>query len=160
MVDRSMKGGRLWGLTGLVTVIASGWLYSSTTQWPGVAVVLPVVGTGLMIAGGTLRESREMGRFINSAPIQWVGKISYSLYLVHWPIFAIATQYALKPLTLLNRFELIGVSFILAAVVFYVVENPVRKSMWLLRRKGATLMFGAILIGLSLALITWHLSHF
>jgi peptidoglycan/LPS O-acetylase OafA/YrhL len=160
MANRSINGGRVLSLAGVAMVTASAWFYSSSTQWPGVAVVLPVAGAALMIAGGTLRGSKEAGRIINSAPVQWVGNISYSLYLVHWPVIAIATQYALKPLSLKNRLELLGLSFIMASLLFYVVENPIRKSKWLLRRKGVTLIFGATLIGLSLALITWHLSHF
>jgi len=145
---------------GLLTVLFCTWLYSSATLCPGTAVIIPVVASGMIIAGGSLRGPDSFGRLVNFAPVQWVGNISYSLYLVHWPVIAIATQYAIAPLPLRSEIELVAISIALAAVLYYALENPVRRSKWLASRRLVTFVFGVTLIGLPLAAIYWHLSHF
>jgi peptidoglycan/LPS O-acetylase OafA/YrhL len=145
---------------GFVAVLLCTWFYSSTTSWPGSAVIVPVVATGMIIAGGSLRGADRMGRFVRFAPIQWLGNISYSLYLVHWPVIAIATQYAISPLPLHSEIELIALSIALSALLYYAIENPIRRSQWLAKRRLITFVFGAALIGLSFAAIYWHLSHY
>jgi peptidoglycan/LPS O-acetylase OafA/YrhL len=144
---------------GVVAVLLCTWFYSSATLWPGTAVIVPVVATGMIIAGGSLRGPDSFGRYIKFAPIQWMGNISYSLYLVHWPVMAIAMQYAISPLPLRSEIELVALSIVLSAVLYYTIENPIRKSTWLVYRRLVTFAFGAVLIGLSFATIYWHLSH-
>ena len=69
---------------------------SPQTPWPGSATIVPVFATGLVILGGTLRESSGFGVVTNFLPVQWVGNISYSLYLVHWPVLVIAMEYSVN----------------------------------------------------------------
>jgi peptidoglycan/LPS O-acetylase OafA/YrhL len=157
---RAPRLGFVLASVGLLAVLLCTWFYSSATLWPGTAVVIPVVASGMIIAGGSLRGPGSFGRLVNFAPVQWVGNISYSLYLVHWPVIAIATQYAVAPLPLRSEIELVAISIALAAILYYAMENPVRKSKWLAGRRLATFVFGAALIGLSFAAIYWHLSHY
>jgi|ERR1700722_1180585 peptidoglycan/LPS O-acetylase OafA/YrhL len=145
---------------GLVAVLLSTWFYSSSTSWPGTAVITPVVGTGMMIAGGSLRGTENFGRLAKFAPIQWVGNISYSLYLVHWPVLVIAAQYAISPLPLHSEVELVALAVVLSAALYYAIENPVRRSRWLAKHRLVTFIFGAALIGLSFGAIYWHLNHY
>jgi peptidoglycan/LPS O-acetylase OafA/YrhL len=145
---------------GVVTVLCCTWFYSSATLWPGTAVIIPVVATGAVIAGGSLRGPSGFGRFVKFPAVQWLGNISYSLYLVHWPIIAIATQYSISPLPLQSEIELVVLSVVLAAVLYYLIENPIRSSRFLAGRRVMTFAFGALLIGLSFAVFYWHLSHY
>jgi peptidoglycan/LPS O-acetylase OafA/YrhL len=156
---RSPRWGLILSLVGLGVVLLCTWIDTSTTSWPGTAVIAPVVATGAIIAGGSLRGPEVIGRLVGFAPIQWVGNISYSLYLVHWPVIAIATQYAIGRLPLHSEISLVGLSILLSAVLYYVVENPIRKSKWLARRRPITFVLGVVLIGLSFSAIYWHLSH-
>ena len=157
---RAPRVGLVLASLGLAAVLLCASFYSSTTLWPGAAVIVPVVASGAIIAGGSLRGPDSFGRAMRFAPIQWVGDISYSLYLVHWPVITIATQYALAPLPLHRELELVALSVALAAVLYYAVENPIRRSTWLAKRRLLTFAFGAVLIGLSFATIYWHLSHY
>jgi peptidoglycan/LPS O-acetylase OafA/YrhL len=157
---RSSRWGLVLASSGLVVILLCTWFYSSSTLWPGAAVILPVAATGMIIAGGSLRGAERAGRLIRFAPIQWLGNISYSLYLVHWPIIAIATQYAIAPLPLHSEIELVALSVALAAALYYAIENPIRRSRWLAKRRLVTFIFGAVLIGLSFAAIYWHLNHY
>jgi peptidoglycan/LPS O-acetylase OafA/YrhL len=156
---RAPRIGLVLASVGAVTVLLCTWFYSSTTLWPGTAIIAPVLATGALIAGGSLRGPDSFGGFVRFAPIQWMGNISYSLYLVHWPIIAIATQYAISPLPRYSEVELVSLSIALAALLYYTIENPIRKSKWLANRRLVTFVFGATLVGFSFAEIYWQLSH-
>lgn len=157
---RTPRAGLVLQGVGVATVLLCTWFDSSTTLWPGSAVVAPVLASGAIIAGGSLRGPDNFGRFVRFAPLQWLGNISYSLYLVHWPVLAIATQYALSPLPLNSEIELVALSIALSAVLYYAIENPIRRSTWLVSHRLVTSFFGAALIGCSFGAIYWHLSHF
>jgi peptidoglycan/LPS O-acetylase OafA/YrhL len=157
---RSPRLGAVLAPVGVIGILLCTWFYTSATLWPGVAVVAPVVATGMIIAGGSLRGPDAFGAIARFAPVQWVGNISYSLYLVHWPVIAIATQYSLSPLPLHSELELVAVSVALSALLYYTIENPIRRSRWLANRRLITFAFGAVLVGLSFAAIYWHLSHY
>jgi peptidoglycan/LPS O-acetylase OafA/YrhL len=141
---------------GLAGIALATWLVSATTKWPGSMVALPVLSTGLVIAGGTLRHGAQRPSWSSWAPLQWVGNISYSLYLVHWPVLTIATQYSLTPLPLHSELLLVLVSLALAAALHYAVENPFRRARFLLTQRWVTLAVGVAMIALSYGVIIWH----
>ena len=157
---RAPRLGLIAASVGLTMVVLCTWFYSTSTLWPGAAAEVPVLGTGLIIAGGSLRGTEKAGRLLKFAPVQWLGDVSYSLYLVHWPIIAIATQYASRALPLSSRLELVLVSVALAAALYYAIENPIRRSQLLARRHLMTFALGGTLIGLCYIAIFWHLSHY
>ena len=53
-------------------------------------MALPVLGAAAMIAGGTAAPALGVEALLRWAPFQWLGAISYSLYLWHWPVLIIA----------------------------------------------------------------------
>lgn len=76
---------RVASLAGLALIGASLLLFSSRTAFPGLAALMPCLGTALVIHAGMQAESAG-GRLISWPPLQSVGDVSYSLYLWHWPI--------------------------------------------------------------------------
>jgi peptidoglycan/LPS O-acetylase OafA/YrhL len=152
--------GLLMQVIGVCAIVACTWIYTSATVWPGTAVIAPVVATGVVIAGGSLRGPDKFGFFARLPLLQWTGDCSYSLYLVHWPVIAIATQYVTSPLPLLSEIGLVAISIGLAAVLHYVVENPVRNWKWLARQRIVTFAMGVVLIGLTYGVIYWHLFNY
>ena len=157
---RAPRFGFVMASVGALVVLLCTWFYTSATLWPGSAVIIPVAATGAIIAGGSLRGADRFGRMVKFPPLQWMGNISYALYLVHWPVIAIATQYSIMPLPLRAEFELVAIALALSALLYYSIENPIRKSQWLAKRRVATFALGTVLIGLSFATIFWHLSHY
>jgi peptidoglycan/LPS O-acetylase OafA/YrhL len=71
--------------SGLAMILAAGLFYSPKTPFPGLAALLPCLGTALIVAAGT-RSTTVVGRLLSTKPMVGLGLISYSLYLWHWPI--------------------------------------------------------------------------
>jgi peptidoglycan/LPS O-acetylase OafA/YrhL len=77
-------------LMGLGVLLASAVLYNAATPFPGLAALAPALGTALVIAGGTPGYRTWPGRLMSVPPFQFIGGISYSLYLWHWPLIVLA----------------------------------------------------------------------
>ena len=60
--------------------------YYSAMPFPGTAALLPVIGTVLVLLGGTSEKRFSPAEFYRLTPVQWLGGVSYSLYLWHWPL--------------------------------------------------------------------------
>lgn len=104
----------------LVAVIAQPWL----GHFPGLPAFLPVVGAALVL----LQPAQGItGKCLGSRPMVWVGKMSYSLYLWHWPVLALLRYYTGQQV-LDMAFSLMFITFtlLLATVSFYWVEAPFR----------------------------------
>lgn len=89
---RSAGGALACGVTGLVAIALTVQLYSAETVFPGVAAVVPVVATMLLIQAGSM-GSNPVSSLLSTPTAVYVGTVSYSWYLWHWPfiIFAIAS---------------------------------------------------------------------
>ncbi|MNJ34176.1 O-acetyltransferase OatA [compost metagenome] len=111
-------------LIGLVLVIAPIFIYDSEkTLFPGLAALIPVIGAALMILGG---DSASTAGLCRSWPATKIGEISYSLYLVHWPIFVFASYILMQDLSPGETAVLICATFVTAITLFHLVERPLR----------------------------------
>ena len=75
----------LASISGLLLILVPALYYDATTHFPGLAALPPCIGTALVIAAGETGKSL-VGRLLSWRPIVFIGLISYSLYLWHWPI--------------------------------------------------------------------------
>jgi peptidoglycan/LPS O-acetylase OafA/YrhL len=136
------------GLVGIGVAVAH---YTLFTTYPGWESSLPVVSTALVIAGGCSAPRFGVEALLRQAPFKWLGRWSYSLYLWHWPLLTVATQHWGK-ISTTTDFVLVGVAIALAALSYFAIENPIRRSRWLSRTRWgsvASLGLGAALIGAS-----------
>jgi peptidoglycan/LPS O-acetylase OafA/YrhL len=142
--ERAWKLPSALSLAGLAGILLAVFLYSKTTRFPGVAALLPVLGTGLVIAAGAQRREGLAYRLLASRPMTLTGELSYSWYLWHWPLLAIARALDLGAHKLPRDLALVGVAFVLAYVSTRYFENPIRKKqVALLRSRAGALMAGA-----------------
>jgi hypothetical protein len=86
--------------------------------------------------------------------VVFVGTLSYSLYLVHWPPMAFANYLSIAPMGSATRVGLVVASFMLAVVSWWLVETPFRHRQWI-RSRGA--VFGLAGGALAFVLVAGHL---
>ncbi len=115
------------GWAGLAAIALSGVLLNQNTPFPGTAALLPTLGAGLVIAAGFQPSGLGAGRLLGMAAPRFVGRISYSLYLWHWPLLIIPAAAAGVIPVLPIRLGLLGVAFVLAAVSQRCIEEPIRR---------------------------------
>lgn len=85
---------------------------------------MPVIGSMLIILSG---DKTIIGHVLASRPASYIGEISYSLYLVHWPVVVFAQYIMVKEFSGLAGLLLVAVSFILAIPMHRFIEKPLRK---------------------------------
>jgi len=148
-IPTAIAGAMTWiGLGGIITASV---VFTSATPYPGWAVALPVIGTGLVIAGGTARPSWGAERALGIRPVQYIGLISYSLYLWHWPILVIAAEHeGAGSLPFVQNIPWVILSVVLAVATYRLLENPIRHSRFFSARLPLTLALGAVLVVSSL----------
>ncbi len=115
--------------------------------------VLPVVlGTALLIYAGQFSSSLLINKMLGARYLTFFGKISYSLYLWHWPIYVFAMYYTLNDLSKIDRGVLILISVFIAYLSWRFIEQP-------FRRKECKIFSVKILsLGLSIATIVLVIS--
>ncbi|EFF72945.1 acyltransferase [Achromobacter piechaudii ATCC 43553] len=109
---------------GLGLIVLSTTLYDAGTPFPGVAALIPCVAAIAWIAGA---ESRIV-RFASNPITLYLGKISYSVYLVHWPIIVMAKYYWFGPLSTSQSIFALAASIALGSALFHLVERPLIRS--------------------------------
>ena len=121
------------GWLGLAGIVGSALLFTSATPFPGYWAAVPVLATAAVIIGGDSAAPFSPRSTLSLRPLLWVGLISYSLYLVHWPLLQVA-QAAVgfeNPLPLWATLALGALSFPVAWLMYRFVEEPGRKGRWL-----------------------------
>jgi peptidoglycan/LPS O-acetylase OafA/YrhL len=116
------------GWLGFGGVVASLFLQSSQTPWPGYAAALPTLGAAAVIVSGAAADPRGPAWIIARKPFQWLGGLSYSLYLWHWPLIVIGEQRYGGKLPVLYGFLNIAIAVVLAWLTQKFVENRFRYS--------------------------------
>jgi peptidoglycan/LPS O-acetylase OafA/YrhL len=132
-------------VAGLAMIVVAAFAYSPRTPFPGFAAVPPCLGTALLIWSNGRRDGAAptlVGSLLSTRPIVFVGLISYSLYLWHWPMLAFANGLALEPVPLAWRIAIVGVSFPLAVLSWRFVETPFRTRQWGATRKSIFALAG------------------
>ncbi len=138
-------------VVGVIGITASSLLLDSRTPYPGSAVVVPVLGSALVIAAGCANPCTYVGRLLAVPPMQWLGARSYSLYIWHWPVLAIAAQYVGHPMSKSQNAGLLVVAVALSALSYALLEDPVRHSTFLAAHTRITLVIGVVLILVTIA---------
>src|SRR5690606_22427715 len=150
---------RLAAFAGLALILAAVVLLDGTTPYPGRWALVPVAGTVLLILAGTPFTGATpgvVGRTLESGPAQWLGRLSYSWYLWHWPFIVLLCE-AVGNDRVAVKVVAAGLALGVSVIGFRFVENLVRFSPALLgswRRTvamGAAVTVVAVAIGLGLS---------
>lgn len=137
---------------GLGAIVAAGLMFTTATAFPGYWALVPTLGAAAVIYGGVpagpgVRGSA--GSVLAVGPMETVGRLSYSLYLCHWPLVVVATA-VLGVLDPIVGLIVVASSALPAYLLHHHVENPVRFSRSRLRRSTPMLQFAALATVVSL----------
>jgi peptidoglycan/LPS O-acetylase OafA/YrhL len=139
-------------VVGLGMILWSAIVFSSKTHFPGASAAMPCLGAAFLILSGAKMKT-AIGRILGSQPLVFIGLISYSLYLFHWPVFAFVRYYWILPLSVYVRAAVLIFSTVAAALSWKYIESPFRSTRGRISRR--TLYLGAavasvILLGVGL----------
>ncbi|MGI5183051.1 acyltransferase family protein [Dactylosporangium sp. CA-152071] len=146
---KAVPGAAVATWLGVGAIVASAVMFDETTRFPGMAALLPVGGAVLVIAGGTARPRHGAVAILGTAPMQAIGKLSYSWYLWHWPALMLAPHVAGQELGTWTKAAVAAGSLIPAWLSLRLVENRVRFNPVFKRRPGQGLGLGATLTALT-----------
>ncbi|MEO8851492.1 MAG: acyltransferase family protein [Allobranchiibius sp.] len=121
--DRT-KAACSWG--GLIAIVTAVHYFDSTTAFPGYAAALPVLGAALVLAGGIDGPTYGAQALLGVRPMRFVGDISYSLYLWHWPILIMTPVYLDHPVSTRGRIGLLLAATLISWLSYRYIETPFR----------------------------------
>ncbi len=113
------------GLIGIALIVYAIFTFTETTPFPGLNAIYPCLGAAILIHIGT--QSPTISKFLSLKPMTGIGKISYSLYLIHWPVIVFAYFITLAPPTITQAAIIIAITFTLAIIFYRIIETPFRK---------------------------------
>lgn len=147
---KSSSSHRAWlSALGLPLVGISFFVINEGPHFPGWQAILPVAGTvALLLPPSAANGCVE--RWLSNPQLVGIGRMSYSLYLWHWPVFSLVDYQmylAPEPLRLLLK---IGLSFFLAFLSFVIIENPSR--VFLNRRSSRGIAYAALAAALAISI--------
>ena len=125
---------------GLLLTLGSVALIEPGAHFPGLFALPPVLGAALLLHAG---EGTRVGRLLSVRPLVWIGLVSYSLYLWHWPVIVFAHHLGVPVGAFRYALLLFGLSVGLAWLSYRFVETPFRR-----RRMGRRAIFGASAVAL------------
>lgn len=116
-----------WGLLAFVVIISGSIIFNAQTSFPGTAALVPVLATSLL-----LLSRDKWPPFLDSLSrrrtVQWLGKISYPLYLWHWPVLVIPEMSLSRDLNIFEITIALSVILLLAGLTNRFIEEPLRYS--------------------------------
>ena len=147
---RSRAIAELLSLLGLALIVGSVIFITPQTPFPGPAALAPCLGAALVIHAADPKRTL-VGRMLAARPLVFVGLVSYSLYLWHWPVFVFATYVDFRAPQGAASAVLIALSFALAVLSWRYVERPFRQRRAAARRVRPAFAAAALMMGLTAA---------
>jgi len=110
---------------GVIGIAIASFRFDENTAFPGVNALLPVVSTAVLI-GSIAIWPRAFNDLSNNRVAQWLGAISYPLYLWHWPALVLPSSALGRPLRIRERLFCIVLTIVLAHFTSKYIEQPIR----------------------------------
>ncbi len=136
-LNRSAANGAT--LLGLLMIMVPAFKYSTKSDFPGVNALAPCLGTGLIIAFSH-HQTNWVGRALATAPMNFIGRISYPAYLWHWPLIVFLKIYLIE----IDVYVAIGVvvtTLLLSMMTYWYIESPAKMAQGLSLAKVSSLGF-------------------
>lgn len=145
------------GWAGMSLLFFGAFYLTTDFPYPGYWALIPCVGTAAIIVAGFTAGPRGPVALLGTAPIQFFGRISYSLYLVHWPVIALTAGTVGRVLTPSEGLLVATASILPAYLLHRYIENPIRHSTTMF--KNSAHMLRAALIATVVTLLAAMALH-
>ncbi len=109
---------------GIALLLYGVFAYDKSTTFPGVHALVPALGAALCIYAS---PARMLGSLFRNRAMVAVGLISYSMYLIHWPLIVFYKYYIYRPLFLAEKWMLVVAPFVIGYLMYILVENRYRR---------------------------------
>jgi peptidoglycan/LPS O-acetylase OafA/YrhL len=142
-IPRAAAAGIGW--LGLAAIVYAAIAFDATTPFPGTAALIPTLGTAALILAGSSIYAQARGAPagpLSLRPVRYVGRISYSWYLWHWPVLVFAVV-IWGPLSVAAGIAAVFVSLVPTVATHHFIEDPVRRARSLARLPNRALALGA-----------------
>lgn len=132
-LERAPRLRDLLSLAGLALILGSAFALTRFSPFPGFGAVPACLGTALLIVSGATGASGATGqalcnRLLSLRPMVFVGLVSYSLYLWHWPLIVFLRYYLDREFHFLEALAVVAVSLAVAALSYRFIEAPFRRA--------------------------------
>lgn len=132
-IPQSFWSNRFSPWLGMLGISIAALRFNENTAFPGYDAVLPVAATVIMIASIS-RWPRVLNDLSNNRLSQWLGRISYPLYLWHWPVLVLPISALGRQLSVGERVLCILITITFAHLTSQYIEQPIREKMIARRR--------------------------
>ena len=141
----------LLGLSGIALIVLSVICISRETPFPGLAALAPCLGAAAVIHSGEAHKTLT-GRALTLFPIRFIGLISYSVYLWHWPLFVFYRMLVVNDPSRMERIAIFVVCILASTISWRFIEKPFRQKPYAIKASG-TLMAGAATMAFTTAIV-------
>lgn len=138
-------------IVGLILILSSIFLFTKETLFPGLSALLPTLGAAFIIYSG-IEDSSDLivNKLLSSKAMVFVGVISYSLYLWHWPLIVFAKHLLIRPMFLHETVLLLVLMGMVSFLSWKYIEQPFRKNGWFTERKKLFKVSISVMVGVFL----------
>lgn len=113
--------------TGVVLIVGSIFSFSTNALFPGPLALIPCLGTTLILLGISTGPT-TVGAMLRFSPMVFVGLISYSLYLWHWPLLVLWRYQEIGKTSAVSTLLVLGIATLAAISSWYFIERPIRRA--------------------------------
>eukprot|EP00403_Amphidinium_massartii_P028438 CAMPEP_0178387432 /NCGR_PEP_ID=MMETSP0689_2-20121128/9071_1 /TAXON_ID=160604 /ORGANISM="Amphidinium massartii, Strain CS-259" /LENGTH=484 /DNA_ID=CAMNT_0020007797 /DNA_START=793 /DNA_END=2247 /DNA_ORIENTATION=- len=115
-------------LCGLTMIIAACLLFDGTTPFPSYFALVPCFGTAFVIAAADPAEDKSLpvSRLLSLPWLVYIGEMSYSVYLWHWPVFVFICSFARDMVSIWHKLLGVGASLVIGAASLQFIERVFR----------------------------------
>ncbi len=152
-ISHSRQTSNLFLVSGLL-LLSIGFVYATQQLFPIPWALVPVLGTVLVISGATCDAANApegpsiLHRFLQSPAMTYIGRISYSLYLWHWPV-ATLLRWTVGFDRAAHIVLYFAVSFLLAAASYHLIESPIQANKSLRVQRGWIVVLSGLVVVLA-----------
>lgn len=111
---------------GAAAIFASFWLLRGDGHFPGLGAVPACVGTAAIVIA-SLNQATLISRLLATRPLVFLGQVSYSFYLWHWPLISLLSYHLERQLHATEAIVVVALSFVISVLSWKFVERPFRQ---------------------------------